>query len=530
VGETGENAGGSNDSFASAQYVGNLLQTDRNTISIAGDISSASDVDWYTFALNYEQIQSIGGVSGGQKTWATVFDLDYGAGVRGDLTISVYDSQGRLLYTGRDSNVASDQPGVGQGADTDNLAAGSLDPHDPFIGSVQMPAGNPTGSSDVESGTAEPPDPSKQLRFYVAVSSGGLLPSVLNAAFDGGTANSLVRLEPINSVTRVVEDHIGFLGYTSGPAAANGGVAVMPSQETPLFDLLQLATHVTPFTLSDVTLFVSTDSSLVTVDAMRGGVETTISAGFGGTTIGDLFMRPDGNLYLYGGLSNNVSTAGQLGLVDSGTGAVTVIGNDNIKNPVTTTQANVAAAQTDTVSTTTFNLANRFLVQPQVAPITGTIRYQWVDTSVTPNVTNIANWNFTTGSAPINGVANIAIGSTIPGPGGYAGPSPVSGTVNLVTGVVSVSWGSVLVNATGTRLTTITYQHSFQDIASDAVDAMAWKRTATGDYADLVYSVWNPFKTGESRANSRRTECGRRAWRGWATRCTAWIWPAISSP
>jgi hypothetical protein len=496
VGETGENAGGSNDSFASAQYVGNLLQTDRNTISIAGDISSASDVDWYTFALNYEQIQSIGGVSGGQKTWATVFDLDYGAGVRGDLTISVYDSQGRLLYTGRDSNVASDQPGVGQGADTDNLAAGSLDPHDPFIGSVQMPAGNPTGSSDVESGTAEPPDPSKQLRFYVAVSSGGLLPSVLNAAFDGGTANSLVRLEPINSVTRVVEDHIGFLGYTSGPAAANGGVAVMPSQETPLFDLLQLATHVTPFTLSDVTLFVSTDSSLVTVDAMRGGVETTISAGFGGTTIGDLFMRPDGNLYLYGGLSNNVSTAGQLGLVDSGTGAVTVIGNDNIKNPVTTTQANVAAAQTDTVSTTTFNLANRFLVQPQVAPITGTIRYQWVDTSVTPNVTNIANWNFTTGSAPINGVANIAIGSTIPGPGGYAGPSPVSGTVNLVTGVVSVSWGSVLVNATGTRLTTITYQHSFQDIASDAVDAMAWKRTATGDYADLVYSVWNPLASG----------------------------------
>jgi hypothetical protein len=497
VGETGENAGGSNDLFASAQYVGNLLQTDRNTISIAGDISSASDVDWYTFALNYEQIQSIGGVSGGQKTWATVFDLDYGAGVRGDLTISVYDSQGRLLYIGRDSNVASDQPGPGQGADTDNLAAGSLDQHDPFIGSVQMPAGNPTGSSDVESGTSEPPDPTKQLRFYVAVSSGGLLPTVLNAAFDGGTANSLVRLEPINSVTRVVEDHIGFVGYTSGPAATNGGRAVMPSQETPLFDLLQLETHVTPFTLSDVTLFVSTGSSLVTVDAMRGGVETTIPASFGdATTIGDLFMRPDGNLYVYGGLSNNVSTAGQLGLVDSGTGAVTVIGNDNVKNPVTTTQTNVAAAQTDEVSTTTFNLANRFLVQPQVASITGTIRYQWVDTSVTPNVTNIANWNFTTGPTSINGVANITIGSTIPGPSGYTGPTPLSGTVNLVTGVVSVSWGGVLVNATGTRLTTITYSHSFQDIASDTVDAMAWKRTATGDYADLVYSVWNPLANG----------------------------------
>ena len=114
VGETAENAGGSNETFATAQYVGNLLQTDRNTISIAGNISDSGDIDWYTFALNYEQIQSIGGVNGGKKTWATVFDLDYGDGIRGDLTISVFDSSGRLLYIGRDSNVAADQPGAGQ--------------------------------------------------------------------------------------------------------------------------------------------------------------------------------------------------------------------------------------------------------------------------------------------------------------------------------------------------------------------------------------------------------------------------------
>ena len=286
VGETGEFADGTNGTFAGAQYVGNLLQTDRNTISIAGDILNAGDVDWYAFALNYEQIQSIGGVNGGQKTWATVFDLDYGDGIRGDLTISVYDASGRLLYIGRDSNVAADRSGVGQGLDTDDLSRGSFGTRDPFIGSVQMPAGNPTGSGDIESGTAAvPPDPSKQLRFYVAVSSNGQLPAPLSAAFDGGTANALVRLEPINSATRVVEDHIGFTGYTSGPAATGGGVKVLPSTTTPLFDLTKLSAHVTPFTLSDVTLFVSQKTpegdSIVTVDAMRGGIET----GLGGSAL-----------------------------------------------------------------------------------------------------------------------------------------------------------------------------------------------------------------------------------------------------
>ena len=190
-----------------------LFRSDRNTISIAGNVAGESDVDWYTFALNYEQIQSIGGISGGEKTWATVFDLDYGDGIRGDLTIAVYDSEGRLLYIGRDSNVASDRPGAGQGSDSDDLSRGSVGTRDPFIGPVQMPAGNPTGTGSIEStDEATPPDPSKQTRFYVAVFGGGQLPAPLNAVFDGGTANALVRLEPVNSVTRVVEDHIGFTG------------------------------------------------------------------------------------------------------------------------------------------------------------------------------------------------------------------------------------------------------------------------------------------------------------------------------
>ena len=55
TGTTGE-ATTANDTFATAQYVGNVLQSDQSTISVAGEISSATDVDWYSVALNLEQI------------------------------------------------------------------------------------------------------------------------------------------------------------------------------------------------------------------------------------------------------------------------------------------------------------------------------------------------------------------------------------------------------------------------------------------------------------------------------------------
>jgi hypothetical protein len=38
----------------------------------------------------------------------------------------------------------------------------------------------------------------------------------MNATFQTNTTDSLIRLEPVNSVQRIAEDHIGFSGYTSG--------------------------------------------------------------------------------------------------------------------------------------------------------------------------------------------------------------------------------------------------------------------------------------------------------------------------
>jgi hypothetical protein len=498
VGETGENANGSNETFATAQYVGNLLQTDRNTISIAGNVAGDSDVDWYTFALNYEQIQSIGGLSNGEKTWATVFDLDYGDGIRGDLTIAVYDSEGRLLYIGRDSNVASDQPGVGQGSDSDDLSRGSVGSRDPFIGPVQMPAGNPTGTGSIEStDEATPPDPSKQTRYYVAVFGGGQLPAPLSAVFDGGTANSLVRLEPVTSVTRVVEDHIGFTGYTSGPARDNNGVPVMPSQ--PLFDLMDLTTHVTPFTLSDVTLFVATGSTLVTVDAMRGGVETEVSTGNGAS---DIVMRSDGRLYSYRGLNGAANTAGTLDLLDSGTGARTNIGNDSIPNapavtPVPATENNIATVTTGVVvGATTFNLANRNLTAGSVS---GIIRLQYTDNSVFPAVNNTGTWTFS-----FNNAGTFVLGVADPqNTAGIATPQVTGSSLNRTTGVVTIGW-SKNIPPTAASLTTVTYTYDPDPnaVTTDLVDAMAWNfRPVSPAVSQLFYSVREGTRSRLYRAN-----------------------------
>ncbi|MBM4022321.1 MAG: matrixin family metalloprotease, partial [Planctomycetes bacterium] len=204
TGETGETTA-ANDMFTDAQYVGNLLESDRSTISIAGEIGSSTDVDWYKFALNYEQIQG----TTPPPAWATVFDIDYADGFRGDLTLAVFDFKGTLLYIGHDSDIRDDQPGGGQGNDFDDVSRGTLGKLDPFIGTVQLPSANPEGTR------ATPATPGTQLTYYVAVMSNGQLPSQLNATFESAAGNVLVRLEPVTSIKRIVEDHIGFTGYTS---------------------------------------------------------------------------------------------------------------------------------------------------------------------------------------------------------------------------------------------------------------------------------------------------------------------------
>jgi hypothetical protein len=487
--DTAENPTDDNNTFDDAQYIGNVLESNRGALSVAGVMANEGDVDWYTFALNYEQLQSIAGVNDGPYAWAGMFDIDYADGFRGDLTSSVFDEDGQLLYVGRDSDVGDDQPGDRQGQDFDDLSRGSAGKLDPFIGTVDLVAGGPTGGGGIETGLPPtPPDPAAQRRYYVAISSNERLPEQLNGTLRSAAANTAVRLEPIASVDRIITDRIG------DPTTRYPGVAA----DERLIDTVNLAAHVTPFTLADVALFVTTGSSLVTVDAMRdaavpgGGVETTIVTNYGtASTIGDLVMRSDGNLYMYRGVNGDATTAGQLALVDSGTGAAAAIGNDEIKDPIQAQQNNVAPSNTGTVAVTTFQLAGQNLRPPQDAAITGTVRFQREDTTVDPNVTRVGNWTFTaTAPAPINGIATLTF---TPGAvDGALGRAPVSGTVNLRTGVVSVTWNAN-VPAADVRLVTVNYEYTFQDIATDAVDAIAWRRAGVGNYQNLVYAVWDPI-------------------------------------
>ncbi|QDU48389.1 Calx-beta domain protein [Gimesia panareensis] len=318
-----------------AQNLGNLLASDRNTIGVSGTLnSSGNDVDFYQFDLTIQDIQSIAGVNAGGKTWSTVFDIDYADGLgRADTTLSVFDSSGRLIYVSRESNVEDDL--VHSDAEKEDLSRGSFGTLDPYIGSVHLP----------EAGT-----------YFVAVSSHTQLARAMEATYNGTNANALVRLEPINSLQRVIEDHIGSQGYNSN------GVDIEP--DGALFDITdtQIVNHVTNFDLSDVVLFTTNGTNLATVDPKLGDYETNVGniSGTGTNSyddIRDIVMRSDGRLY---GVRNNefveISTAGVAGA--NPTTSATVRGNTSI--PVISGNQTVPGAYNETLSNlrTLLNLQN----------------------------------------------------------------------------------------------------------------------------------------------------------------------------
>lgn len=286
LGESAESTA-ANEDLASAQQLGNLLTTDRNAISVGGNLATDTDVDWYQFSLAYDLIQAIAGKNAGGKTWSTIFDIDYADGLsRPDTTISVFDANGNLILVSRDSNITDDQPGSGQGADTDDLSRGSFGTLDSFIGSVQMPAGVvPAGSIST---------------YYVAISSNAQLASAMDATFDIGSTNALVRLEPVNSVTRIAEDHVGFSGHVTGdPAGGASLVEPVQSLFDDIADAVSLDTHVLPFTLGDAVLYVSQGHQLFTVNASTGARETTVGNLSGGNSnILDIALRSDGQMFV----------------------------------------------------------------------------------------------------------------------------------------------------------------------------------------------------------------------------------------
>ncbi len=360
VSEAAEADDTANNGIGGAQDLGNLLQTDRNTVTVSGQLSSVTDVDWYSFVLNYDLIQEIGGVNGGGKTFATVFDIDYADGyARPDTTLSVFDTAGRLILVARDGQILDDQSAAGQGADFDDMRRGSNGALDPFIGPAQLPAGVPSqvgSTAGYTSGTVtNPGGVNHPFRYFVAVSSNRRLPNAMNATFNSTATNSLTRLEPVSSIRRIVEDHIGHSGYTSG-----GQVTPVVPQLIDISTEQALSTHATTFGLEDVTLYVSTSSGLLTYDAFRGTFETSFNRNYNGNglVVGDIDMRPDGRLYAYSGTTgNNTGTAGVLSELSTGTGEIISSSNDGIADRAATNPTNNQTT-TNSVSALAFRRSN----------------------------------------------------------------------------------------------------------------------------------------------------------------------------
>jgi hypothetical protein len=310
---------GNNDTRATAQPLGNLLTSDRGVLSVAGNIASTplnlgSDVDWYQLDVEYTELETTVAT-----LVAATFDIDYADGMaRPDTMLTVFDATGRLIYASTDSNLQEDQAQPLTGANLSDLARGSVGALDPFAGSMNLITG----------------------RYFVAVASKAQIPDQLAQYSTRLPANPLLRLEPNPSVVRIVEDHID--------NAPNGTF-----QPPITADLLNNASAV-PYTLGNVPLFISYDngfgvgidqSTLGTFNPFTGQLETIVNGnstpgGFYGFDVGDIAMRADGRLYGFsldledGPIDPNGPTdaeSGNLVNIDTGTGAATVIGDDDIE-------------------------------------------------------------------------------------------------------------------------------------------------------------------------------------------------------
>ena len=186
-----------------AQYLGNLSSSQRGVLSVGGTLGhpgngnptqyDADDVDFYQIDVDGSQ--------------SVVFDVDFADGFnRYDTNISIFfDEDGapqagdldskapRLIFFGSASNVLEDLPSaLGADSELEQLVRGSLTTNDPFVGPVTLVEG------DVPVGLGGANRTRGVGTYYVAITEGDRQPSSL-------TNDNVVR-EPINSVTRLVED------------------------------------------------------------------------------------------------------------------------------------------------------------------------------------------------------------------------------------------------------------------------------------------------------------------------------------
>ena len=292
--------------------MGNLTWSNQEQITWSGNLTSTSSTDNYDVAVG--EGDTIEQPKPYSPEWPVTIKVDYADGMAGPNTsLYVFNQSGDLILVGQNSGVTDSQAVPALGSDLTDLNRGSEGNGDPYIGPVYLPSG--------ADGVAGPNTQS----YDVVVTNQDNVPSALS--------QPTARLEPIDSLQRVAEDHIGSLDGSAiaefsqdqqGLITDNGNTvsqAVAASAAT-------LNLHADPFSLSDCTTYVSTNSQLYTVDPFTGQEETlvtpetppTSSGGSSGglpsyTTYsyGTLAMSNDAGLYTIGnGFTNTQNVFGQL--------------------------------------------------------------------------------------------------------------------------------------------------------------------------------------------------------------------------
>jgi VCBS repeat-containing protein len=308
VGEVGEqDPNETNASDQSAINLGNIVTNDRGGVSIAANLASRGDIDWYNFSVAREAIQQVSSTP--TNHIALTFDIDYADGQgRANTQLWIFrrdatSGQLTLVANANDSNIQDDQPRVGLGSDVTDLTRGSQGKRDAYLGPIELPQGD----------------------YTVAVTNASLKNVNMDQFTDlnGTPGSNLVRVEPLDSVQVISEDRFdpdnrpsrnlapvqeSFALASASPSMPNAAGVGLPNS--------------VPFNLSDVTLFAGYTDQLLYGNALTAAKEGT-GADFS-RDAADIAVSPAGRAFgagvPTGGVDNNGSVIFGINIGDAGVG------------------------------------------------------------------------------------------------------------------------------------------------------------------------------------------------------------------
>ncbi len=248
--------------------LGNFSNTDRGAVSVAGVIDSTPDT--YTFDVDRDSVQSPPETDYSQSI---VIDVDWADGLtRPNTNAFLYDGS-TLIAIGTDSNVADDQntPIVpGQPTTENDLSRGSHGVRDAFIGPLEL---NPSGT------------------YQVIIGTDDQMPADMAQFTQIDPANTNARLEPLDSVVRIADDHFD---YRPGGGASDTPVPSVgegPSATQVAFE--DDGSNIIPWQFGDLSLIAMREDS----HPVRQSAELSIYNPFTGRhdAIIEEFSTRDGN-------------------------------------------------------------------------------------------------------------------------------------------------------------------------------------------------------------------------------------------